>query len=205
MEELGLDKAWLDFRDGVRPGRLTPIQEFFGDLVPYNCTFKSLKHVLTEDSWEVLRRWVYRRSHLICDLCGGVGDLWPTQANAVWCFDDANLYQHLVRVESLCPDCYNAKHLDIALYRAKSDEEAAQVFLPLLHRIQMLTGASDHEVRDTFEAARQTKTQREGIIWETLDLSWLKSYTGGYPIEVSVDALGSAVKEISPWVFTWSS
>lgn len=204
------DTEWFDLSSSCNPKMKMNVRAFFGDFVPYNCTFKTLKHILTEESWDALRKWVFRTAFGMCEVCNDTGPAWPVQANAVWTFHEAEQtdqgvrdVQRLQRIEVLCPDCYDARHLDLALYRARTPERSEEVFALHLPRIQSVTDATEEDVRAAFDLALEVKNERESAFWDRLDLSWLCNYKGVTPLVIQADTLGSRVVETSPWVFDW--
>lgn len=143
-ERKGLSK-WL-------PGEESAISEIIGedrsflgtslfvDLIPSSCWFKNVRHSVTPESWDSLRKIIYARANYKCEICGAEKNTQIQryiEAHERWSYDDQSGVQKLQRLIALCSDCHTVTHIGLAKIRGLGDEA--------LCHLMKVTGMSHRE------------------------------------------------------------
>jgi hypothetical protein len=89
------------------------------DLIPKSSWFSSLRSILPDGQWDILRREAYKRARYECEICGGKGDRHPVECHEIWEYKDD--IQKLVGLQAICPMCHQVKHIGLALTRNDGD------------------------------------------------------------------------------------
>jgi hypothetical protein len=134
------------------------------ELVPSTSWGANLRSLLSQDAWDRLRRFAYRRAGYRCEVCGGRGSAHPVECHELWEFDDAARVQRLVGLVALCPGCHAVKHLGRTM--VEGDSEAA------LARLGRINGWSETDVDAYVELVFDIWSVRSDVEWR-LDLGWL--------------------------------
>lgn len=87
------------------------------ELVPSTAWWTNVRSNVTRAQWEICKEYTRQKSGGVCEICGGRGPKWATEAHEVWHYDD--LWeagdrpgrQTLVDLIALCPDCHSTKHI----------------------------------------------------------------------------------------------
>ena len=86
------------------------------ELVPKDLFFRSLRSLVTKQSWDVIRREAYKKAGYRCEICGGKGDRWPVECHEIWEHDDERHIQYLKGTIALCPNCHMIKHTGFSMF-----------------------------------------------------------------------------------------
>lgn len=108
------------------------------DLIPISAQQKNMRHYLSQDDWDIIRRHTYNKpgKHgkiYTCSICGGQGSRHPVEAHEEWVFNGNKIT--LVDVIPLCPACHKMKHMNF--YRNK-----ITTFRALMERYARLTNTT---------------------------------------------------------------
>jgi len=135
----------------------------FVDLVPQSCWWTNTRSALREESWDRVRRMVYRRAGNRCEACDASrADGARLEAHERW--EYAGGVQYLRRLICLCQPCHTTTHMGLAQIRGVAGR-AVQHLMDVTHMTPAQAGAH-------IEAAFATWRTRSAQSWE-LDLSML--------------------------------
>lgn len=93
------------------------------ELIPKSSAYKNVRSEVTKETWDKIRRFVYKRANYKCEICGGKGETHPVECHEKWKYYYTDIYggkQILLGFEALCPDCHEVKHIGLAHYRGRS-------------------------------------------------------------------------------------
>jgi 5-methylcytosine-specific restriction endonuclease McrA len=154
-QHLHLFKKWL-------PTFEHPV--LYIDFVPESAWYKNLRSELTEEEWQTIKTFVYKRAGYKCEICGGKGDKHPVEAHERWHYDDENFIQTLIGIDALCPSCHLSTHMGLANKIGKLEEAK-------LHMMKVNQWDRD---------ALETHYHEKGELWEwrskqkwKLDATWI--------------------------------
>lgn len=139
------------------------------ELVPETCWFSNVRDHVSKPIWDRLRRTTYRAAKYRCEICGGVGDVWPVEAHEVWYYNDATLTQTLVRLIALCPSCHRVKHIGLAEMNGQGEEAR--------RHLAKVNEWNEWQVEDYLNRMIRLYELRSKKRW-SLDLSWLRESFG---------------------------
>ncbi len=144
------------------------------ELVPATSWYHNVRALVDEQTWDRIRRKVYRQAGYRCELCGGRGPAHPVECHEVWRYDDQTRTQTLVGMIALCPACHQVKHLGLANVRGKGAEARAHLL--------RVNGWTPEQADAHIEQAFQVWERRSQGPW-TLDLDGLRADVlgGEYP------------------------
>lgn len=91
------------------------------ELVPKTSFFNNVRHVLTSEQWDILRKECYKKANYRCEICGSKGDKHPVECHEIWEYGDNNHIQKLIGLIALCPRCHEVKHFGYANIMGNSD------------------------------------------------------------------------------------
>lgn len=97
------------------------------EMVPRHSFGKNLHHILPQDDWDKIRKYIYRKDGYACSICGKKNT--RLSAHEEWEFKITNEEkktgtQKLVTIWALCDDCHMIKHIAFAselAYQGKLD------------------------------------------------------------------------------------
>lgn len=89
------------------------------ELIPKSAQGHSLYHFWPTKWWNKLRKLVYSRANLKCEICGGGPEI---ECHEVWEFNLAKRTQKLLYLVCLCHSCHQAKHFGHAYLVGKGRE-----------------------------------------------------------------------------------
>lgn len=139
-------------------------EKLLPELVPGSSWFNNLRSELPKEIWDKIRKYVYSRAGMRCEICGGRGPKWPVECHEVWEYDEVNKIQRLVRLIALCPACHEVKHIGLAQLNGKLDQAMKQIC--------SVNGIMMNEATEIVEKAHRDWERRSEIAWE-LDISYL--------------------------------
>ena len=120
------------------------------DLVPATTWFTNARSHIAEKDWERLRRTVYTRANMQCELCGNRANpaekLW-LEAHERWHYDPHTTTQTLKRLMCICTLCHLATHFGYA--RISGRERTA--FNHLRHVTGMGVEETHHHILEAEE------------------------------------------------------
>jgi len=136
----------------------------FVDLIPETSWYQNTRTILREESWERVRRMVYRRAGFQCEACHVQrADGARLEAHERWSYKGGT--QELRRLICLCSDCHTSTHFGLANIRGVA-EQARQ-------HLMTVTGMSDGQADAHIEAAFDVWRLRSRLNWR-VDVSILK-------------------------------
>lgn len=142
----------------MNPPRLTI------ELVPATCWYSNVRSEVTAKQWEVCKAYTREKSGGKCEVCGGRGRRWPTEAHEVWHYDTDTLLQKLVDLVALCPSCHLVKHIG----RADIVGRGPQAFAHLMK----VNGWNEREAQRYLDHAFRVWDARSQVDWD-LDVTFL--------------------------------
>jgi hypothetical protein len=89
------------------------------ELIPKSCQGHSLYHNWPQKWWDKLRKLVYSRAGLVCEICGGGPEI---ECHEVWSFNIEKKVQKLEYFVCLCTSCHRAKHFGHAYLTGRGRE-----------------------------------------------------------------------------------
>lgn len=81
------------------------------ELVPQTCWYSNVRTNVSKREWEICKDYTKEQSGGKCQICGGRGRRWATEAHEIWDYDDERMIQMLVGLIALCPQCHEVKHI----------------------------------------------------------------------------------------------
>ena len=89
--------------------------------LPSSTHYQNPRVWMGKETWDIIRKEVYKRSNYLCELCGGKGKRHPVEAHELWVFNLETKEQILIRFISLCPMCHRMQHIGLAGIHEKSN------------------------------------------------------------------------------------
>lgn len=80
------------------------------ELVPAPLWEINLRLLLTQSSWNILKKQTYKNANYLCEICGGKGKKHPVECHEKWHYNDTDNIQTLIGTIALCPMCHQTKH-----------------------------------------------------------------------------------------------
>ncbi len=118
------------------------------EYIPIETHGINVRSKMSQDDWDILRRYVYQAANYKCEICGGKGKRWPVEAHEVWEYDLAKKMQILVQLQALCPLCHQCKHMGRSMKVGKKE-----LILQHHRKINKMQRATqDRIIRETQEA-----------------------------------------------------
>lgn len=137
------------------------------ELVPSTCWFSNVRSEISKEEWDRLRTETYKNAGYRCEICGAKGRRWPVEAHEIWHYDDASHTQTLLRLQALCPDCHQVKHIGLSEARGRRDEA--------LRHLAKVNGWSIDDAEMYVEVQFEVWARRSQHRWR-LDISWLEQF-----------------------------
>jgi len=135
------------------------------ELVPLNAWGKSLRAILSQTQWDILRKQIYSNAYNACEVCGTTNV--ALHCHEVWSYDDHRHIQKLKCMMALCPACHLTKHMGYAMTAGKYEDA--------LHHLMKVNEIPEQEAKDYIHHEFQIWSQRSHFHW-ALDVSLLKSF-----------------------------
>lgn len=136
------------------------------ELVPRTAWYSNVRSEVTAAQWEVCKAYTREKSGGKCEVCGGRGPRWPTEAHEIWHYDHERLVQSLVDIVALCPACHEAKHIGRA--------EAVGRLPQAMAHLSRVNGWNDIRTNLYLERAFAVWDARSQVDWD-LDISFLRT------------------------------
>lgn len=130
------------------------------ELVPSTSFGKNLRDRFKSSDWDLIRRYCYKISFHVCQLCGGVGPKHPVEAHEVWSYHEG--VQRLEDIMCLCPACHLAHHPGFANTQGRGQEA--------LHTLMRVNQWTEEQARDHVNEAALVWEKRSKRPW-MLDIS----------------------------------
>jgi hypothetical protein len=145
------------------------------ELVPQTAHYQNIRSALPAPIWDNLRKACYNDAEYRCEICQGRGPDHPVEAHEKWEYIHRGVpekgWQMLVKIQALCPDCHEVKHLGLAEKRGRLDQALAH--------LAYVNGWSHDEALLYARSAFETWQKRSRELWG-LDISVLKIQ--GWPL-----------------------
>jgi len=136
------------------------------ELVPRGQWGANLRSELKKSEWDKLRKECYAKAGYRCEVCGGKGSRWPTEAHEIWDYDEKTKVQRLDGLIALCPSCHEVKHIGRA--NATGNGQRA------MRHLMRVNSWAESDAKHYIDAAFETWMKRSGEEW-TLDISWVEN------------------------------
>lgn len=137
------------------------------ELVPRTSFCSNVRSLVTDETWDILRRQTYRKANYLCEICGGKGNEWPVECHEIWRYNDNDHVQLLKGLQALCPNCHRVKHMGFATISDKA-EEAKQ-------HLMKVNGWTSWEIDLYLTQVWKVWEERNKIIWR-LNVDVLRQY-----------------------------
>jgi len=86
--------------------------KLWANLIPKNSFFDNLRHIFTNEEWDIIRKFVYKRDDYKCNICKQ--EEIKLEAHEEWVYNYKEETQKLNNIISLCSLCHFNKHLGFA-------------------------------------------------------------------------------------------
>lgn len=136
------------------------------ELVPEECWRANLRSLLSQESWDKIRRSAYAKAGGRCSICGARGRL---EAHEQWSYDEENAVQKLVDVIALCHACHEVKHI--------SRTQLVGRGLDAMEQFMKVNNCSQTEYHLALKEANDEYVRRNKIENWVTDTSWLKNFS----------------------------
>jgi hypothetical protein len=130
------------------------------ELIPKPLWGKSLKHLLSQEEWNRLRRRVYRTCRYQCQACGATDTM--MYCHEVWAYDEEQHIQRLSALLSLCELCHHIKHLGYAEKAARTGRVDMEA---LITHFCLVTGHNRADFEMLREVAFEQWAYRSTLDW----------------------------------------
>lgn len=157
-------EEWLPRKWQFRGNPPAPV--LLPDMLPSNVWEANLRHLLSDEEWDRLRKFCYQAAGNTCIACGSRGEP-HVEAHEAWSFDERTGVQKLKALLCLCPTCHKAKHLGFANRIGRLPQ--------VLDKLMWLNDWDADQLNAELakvQARQEALSKRE---W-TLDLSFLRTY-----------------------------
>ena len=135
------------------------------ELVPEPCWYSNLRYLVSEATWDYLRRETYANAKFHCQICGSQGDKWPVECHEIWDYDDINKIQYLRGLIALCPSCHSVKHMGHSRVVGKGEDAFQHL---------MKVNSWDRNTAENYlDLSYSEWNLRNSYSWKT-DISWLE-------------------------------
>ncbi len=138
------------------------------ELVPSTSWFTNVRSEVSNYTWDIIRKDVYRKSNYKCEICGGKGTQWPVECHEIWEYDDNNLIQKLKGLIALCPNCHKVKHIGLTSTRGREE------YVSTINHFSKVNNISIQETDNYIKEAFKLYVKRSQYLWK-LDLNFLKT------------------------------
>ncbi|GBG14364.1 IMP dehydrogenase [Novimethylophilus kurashikiensis] len=143
-----------------------PVPVLLPDMLPSSVWEANLRHMLSDEEWDRLRKFCYQAAGNTCVACGSRGEP-HIEAHEAWSFDERTGIQKLKALLSLCPTCHKAKHLGFA--------QRIGLLPQVLDRLKWLNDWDDEMLKTELAKVQARQEELSKRNW-TLDLSFLRTY-----------------------------
>jgi hypothetical protein len=144
----------------------------FVDMVPNSCWFTNVRSCVEPVDWGRLRRMVYGRAGLQCEICSAPQAPAKKQwldAHERWEYTE-DLVQRLRRIICLCQLCHDMTHYGFLVTRYQRGQVSEEYANRVLAHFQRVTGFTDEQGEAHIAEAWKLWEWRNQFDW-TLDLS----------------------------------
>lgn len=145
------------------------------ELVPETAWWSNVRSQVSTSDWEKCKKYTRDKSGSRCEICGGRGSRWPTEAHEIWAYDDERQVQTLVGLIALCPTCHKAKHIG----RTQAVGSPAEIAWVYAH-IKKVNNWTDENLLNALDNAYAIWSIRSSWDWH-LDVRWLQTIGIGLP------------------------
>ena len=135
------------------------------ELIPLNSFGKSLRAILSQTQWDMLRKQTYSGAYNACEVCGASNV--ALHCHEVWSYDNETHTQKLENMMALCPACHLTKHMGYAMTAGKYEDA--------LYHLMKINEMPEKEAKDYVHQEFRIWSQRSHFHW-TLDISLLESF-----------------------------
>lgn len=135
------------------------------ELIPSSAFGKNVRDILTSTQWSLLSKQVRSAAYDTCEICGNDND--QMSCHEIWFYDDHNLIQKLIGLQSLCRDCHSVKHFGFSQIQGKGAQT--------LRHFMKVNDLNRKDAEEAIEKSFKIWGQRSKKRW-TLDVSILSDY-----------------------------
>ena len=136
------------------------------ELVPDGCWKSNLRHILSKEQWDFLKKDAKERANGKCVICGKKTNC--LDAHERWSYDLKNGVQKLVDIIAVCKDCHSVIH--IGYTSIKGDIERAE------NHFMKVNNCSYPELRKALGEANERHKELNQVSEWALDLEYLRKY-----------------------------
>lgn len=142
------------------------------ELVPETSFYNNLRKMMSQESWDKLRKSIYAKYNHICGICGASGKM---NCHEIWEYDDRHHIQHLKGFISLCDLCHHCKHIG---YAQILSNEGKLDFDDVVNHFLKVNKCSMREYEDYIGKMWEQWEERSNHSWK-IDLGEYKSLVNG--------------------------
>jgi len=135
------------------------------ELVPSSAFYKNCRQILTKVQWDILSKQVRSAVYDSCEICKI--DHGQMDAHEIWFYDDHNLVQKLIGLQSLCKNCHGVKHFGFSQLQGKGAQT--------LRHFMKVNNLSYKDAEESINKSFEVWEKRSQKQWK-LDISILKDY-----------------------------
>ena len=137
------------------------------EMIPSTTWKINLREILTQTSWDIIRKESYEKAKHKCEICGGkglYGKGHPVECHEIWSFDDDRKIQKLEGVISLCVLCHRVKHFGLSSLRGYKEQ--------CISHLMKVNKIHKFEVIDHINRQIELNNERSMYDWN-VDFSWI--------------------------------
>lgn len=136
------------------------------ELVPDGCWHSNLRHILSREQWEWIKKDAKERFDGKCAICGKKSKI--LDAHEVWEYDSKKGIQKLKDVISVCKDCHSAIHIDFTAVKGNLDKAEEQYM--------KVNNCSYVQMKKDLDLAHKEHNRLNQVSEWAIDISWLKRF-----------------------------
>lgn len=135
--------------------------ELYIDMIPKTSYFKNVRSLFSNEDWNIIRHYIYKRVNYKCECCGSFKFKY-LEAHERWSFDIENKIQKLERIIALCKLCHKTVHYGHSKIRNNMEK--------INNHIKKVKKINDEELDNHINESKNIWKERNKINW-ILDLS----------------------------------
>mgnify|MGYP001226687348 CR=1 FL=1 len=136
------------------------------ELVPSPLWYRNVRSEVDQETWDMLRKKVYKDAGYRCQICGHQGRMF---CHEIWQYDDKAHIQKLVGFEAICQWCHRVHHIGLAGIQLSREE-----YNSLIRHFKRVNGCSYEDFVLARDLAFELWEQRSEFEWSQ-DMSALEA------------------------------
>lgn len=137
------------------------------ELVPSTCWYNNIRNNIDKNTWDKIRKRIYKLAKYSCEICGGHGKKWPVECHEIWEYIENDHIQKLNGLIALCPKCHKVKHIGRTIATGR--------YLNIKKHLSSVNNWNKEQTENYINKVFEIWKNRSNYEW-TLDLTWLNNF-----------------------------